>query len=155
MNWTQVLNDPTLNNLPYKIETNERGQIVMSPVSKKHSFFQARIAELLKEYMRGGFALPEAPVQTSKGVRVPDICWTTEDHFHAEPDELFTRAPMICVEVWSPSNTAEFKIKTKLYLQAGALEVWTCNSEGKMRFFDATGELEDSGLAPDFPLEIN
>jgi hypothetical protein len=43
--WEDICADPVLRNLPYKIETNARGQIVMSPPARnEHSGFQQRIA---------------------------------------------------------------------------------------------------------------
>ena len=37
MNWQEVCADPHLRDLPYKIELNERGQILMTPVRLYHS----------------------------------------------------------------------------------------------------------------------
>ena len=33
MTWEEIINDPTLQNLPFKIETNRFGQILMSPAT--------------------------------------------------------------------------------------------------------------------------
>ena len=150
--WKQLLEDESLNGLPYKVETNERGQLILSPVSKRHSFLQARIMQLLGDHLEHGYALPEVSILTTAGVRAADVAWASVEHFDAEPEELFTKAPAICVEVWSASNTAdEFETKRKLYFQAGALEVWTCSREGEMQFFGPHGALERSPLAPRFP----
>ena len=73
MTWTEIINDPSLHNLQYKIETNERGQIVMSPATNKHSRFQSRISSLLEELMQGGEFITECAIKTSKGVRVADV----------------------------------------------------------------------------------
>ncbi len=48
MQWSDVLNDKSLSNLPYKIELNEYGQIVMSPASNQHGFLQVEIAFFLR-----------------------------------------------------------------------------------------------------------
>ncbi len=40
MNWQQVCERVELNNLPFKLELNERGQIVMSPVNIAHALYQ-------------------------------------------------------------------------------------------------------------------
>ena len=48
MQWLDVINDASLANLPYKIELNEYGQIVMSSASNKHGFLQAEIAFFLR-----------------------------------------------------------------------------------------------------------
>jgi len=71
---------------------------------------------------------------------------------------LFPRAPEICVEVLSPSNTeAEIKEKTALYFDAGAREVWLCAPEdGKMTFLGspAAAPTPASKLCPRFPDQI-
>jgi Uma2 family endonuclease len=154
--WKRLLEDPTLNNLPYKIETNERGQLILSPVTKRHTFLQYLIAEAIRKHLVGDYELQELSILTSAGVRVVDVAWSSVERFDVQPDELFVQAPEICVEVWSPSNTLEeFEQKKRLYFEAGALEVWTCSKDGKMRFFVPTGELEGSKLVAEFPGSIN
>lgn len=54
MQWQEVCNDPLLQNLPYKIELNRWGQIVMSPAKIKHGFFQNRIGSLLDRLIPSG-----------------------------------------------------------------------------------------------------
>ncbi|MEB4591920.1 hypothetical protein VSS37_13085 [Candidatus Thiothrix sp. Deng01] len=48
MNWQEVCGHPNLQNLPFKLELNEYGQIVMSPAQVHHSILQGEIAALLK-----------------------------------------------------------------------------------------------------------
>jgi Uma2 family endonuclease len=154
--WQTVVENPSLHDLPYKIELNERGQLLMSPVTKRHTFLQYLIAKHLEELITGGYALQEVSILTDKGVRVADVAWALEAHFHSEPDDVFTQAPSICVEVWSSSNTVqEFLEKRGLYFAAGAKEVWECDQNGKMQFFNADGELEQSELVQDFPRVIS
>jgi hypothetical protein len=43
MHWLDVLSDKTLQDLPYKIELNEKGLIEMSPASFTHSLLQGRL----------------------------------------------------------------------------------------------------------------
>jgi Uma2 family endonuclease len=64
-------------------------------------------------------------------------------------------APEICVEVKSSGNSLEeMEFKRKLYLEAKAIEVWLCNEEGEMKFYNEQGELEQSLLVPKFPQQI-
>mgnify|MGYP000981793041 FL=1 len=42
MQWSDVINDPSLRNLPYKIELDEHGRIIMSPASNRHAIQQGR-----------------------------------------------------------------------------------------------------------------
>ncbi len=37
MNWQEVCENPNLQNIPFKIELNEYGQVVMSPMKVIHS----------------------------------------------------------------------------------------------------------------------
>ena len=80
MQWSEVLNDPSLKNLPYKIELNEYGQIVMSPASNKHGLLQAEIAFFLRNN-RQGKVLTECSIETSKSVKVADVAWGSIDFF--------------------------------------------------------------------------
>ena len=49
---------------------------------------------------------------------------------------VLERAPEICVEVLSPTNSlAEMNEKRALYFEAGAHEVWICGLDGKMEFY--------------------
>ena len=45
-------------------------------------------------------------------------------------------------------------LNNRLYFAAGALEVWVCELDGKMRFYDRNGEIMKSFLAPKFPAKI-
>ncbi len=50
MNWAEVVAHPSLQDLPFKIETDERGQIIMNPVKINHSVYQGRIVGLIKSF---------------------------------------------------------------------------------------------------------
>ena len=155
MDWQDVLEHPSLQDLPFKIETNELGQIVMSPATNKHGRFQIRVARHLEDLL-GGEALVECSVDTSRGVKVADVVWMSDD-FAARYGEQtpYSQAPEVCVEVLSPPNTqAEMQEKITLYLAKGACEVWLCEDSGRMRFFGHKGELKRSSLAPSFPTSV-
>jgi Uma2 family endonuclease len=78
------------------------------------------------------------------------------DRRGTRPFHFFTRAPEICVEIFSPSNTpAEIDEKRALYFDAGATEVWICNLDGSITFFlDPDDEASTSALCPAFPDRI-
>lgn len=40
MTWPQICEDPRFEDLPYKVETNRLGKIIMSPRSNRHSRLQ-------------------------------------------------------------------------------------------------------------------
>jgi len=71
--WQDVAADPSLQDLPYKVETNHRGQLVLSPRKNWHSFTQEKIGTLLEEHAPEGDTPPEFAIATPKGVKAPDI----------------------------------------------------------------------------------
>ena len=154
MNWQEVCENPALQDLPFKIELNRFGQIVMSPASNWRGALQMRIGSGLLAL--GGEVISECSVQTSDSTKVADVAWLSEgfvaEHGMTTP---YLVAPEICVEILSPSNSKEeMKVKRDLYFEAGAQEVWECDQDGVMTFYGKLGVLELSGLAPDFPARM-
>ncbi len=151
--WEEICADPTLRDLPYKIETNRRGQIILSPARSRHGEFQSAIVVLLAQLLPHGRAVVECPVQTSDGVRVPDVAWTSPER---RQSVIYTLAPELCVEVLSPANDEqEMREKRALYFEAGAQEVWLCGMDGAMTFYDANGRLPaGSALCREFPARV-
>ncbi len=141
LRWAELCNDPLLRDLPGKIELNAYGVIEMSPASNRHGISQVAIARALADHLPTGTAMVECSIATTEGVRVPDVAWASAD-FMARHGEVtpYPEAPEICVEVRSPSNTdAEMVFKTRLFLEAGALEVWIVSEAGAWQVFDANG----------------
>lgn len=150
MKWQEVCDDPILRDLPYKIELNEWGQIVMSPASNRHGILQAALIRILATARGDGTVISECSVTTSKGVKVPDIAWAS-DPFMREFGTVtpYPKAPELCIEILSPSNTdTEMSEKRELYFARGAQEVWICNEQGELAFFDCTGLIHASRLFP-------
>ncbi len=156
MNWQEVCENKYLQDLPFKIELNKWGQIVMSPAKPKHSFYQGRIQSLLETLLKTGFTMPELAIQTTDGVKVADVAWASEQRLDVIEDEIAASiAPEICVEVKSASNTLEEMLEKKdLYLGAKAEEVWLCDAKGRISFYNQQGKLSKSLLVPDFPEQI-
>jgi Uma2 family endonuclease len=153
MNWQEICERPDLQNLPFKVELNERGQILMSPVKVYHSAFQGKIARLLPDY---GVILSECAVRTAKGTKVADIAWCSEQRFMEIRSEAeCSVAPEICIEVLSYTNTKEeMEEKRHLFISAGAEEFWICDVKGKMTFFNRDGKIKRSALVPNFPVRV-
>jgi Uma2 family endonuclease len=147
MQWTDVLSDKSLSNLPYKIELNEYGQIVMSPASNQHGLLQVEIAFFLRN-AKSGKVITECSIDTPKGVKVADVIWGTSEFFLKNGLKTpYQSAPELCVEILSPSNsTQEITEKTQLYLQKGAKEVWICKQNGKLEIYSHTGKIQNSKL---------
>ena len=145
--------DPRFRDLPYKVETTARGKVVMSPSSLYHGFAQGTICGWFKQLLPEGQPVVEAAIQTGDGTRVADVAWFREDHWQEEKQNVqAVRAPAICVEVASPSNSAqEMRDKRDLYLAAGAEEVWLCDADRQIHVFDAHGKRTHSRFLPELP----
>lgn len=146
MQWSEVLADPSLRNLPYKIELDELGRIVMSPASNRHGILQARLVRLLARLFNEGEILVECSVSTHVGVKVADVAWMSSP-FLARHGDLtpYPEAPELCIEVVSPSNSQkELTEKIHLYLGYGAREVWTVSEEGEIHLYGPEGERQTS-----------
>lgn len=156
LEWAEVCIDPALRDLPYKVELDQWGQIVMSPSGVRHVLLQNAIADLLKAEMAKGKTLIELPVQTVENVKVPDVAWLSPERYDAiKHSAISPIAPEICVEVMSPSNSnARMMHKKDLYLAAGAIEFWLCDAKVGLVFYDTGGMIEHSRLAPGVPGEI-
>lgn len=156
MNWQEICAHPALKDLPFKLETDRWGHIVMSPASNRHSLFQGEIQALLRVHAGEGVAFPECSVATSAGVKVADVAWASRAflsrHGSTNP---YPEAPEIVVEVLSDSNArAEMEEKKALYFAQGAQECWLCTEDGEMILYEASGRLERSRLAPAFPARV-
>jgi Uma2 family endonuclease len=154
--WRQLLADPELARLPYRVETDRHGHILMSPPpAPAHGKKQNRIGTLLEQFLPNGHVVTECPVSTPDGVKAVDVAWLTPKRGQeADTETCLTRAPEICVEILSPSNTAgEIGEKIALYFEAGACEVWICERDGTLKFhFSSPPEIrESSELCPQFP----
>ncbi len=156
MNWARVCADPSLQDLPYKIELNKQGQVIMSPATIRHLLYQREILLLLEKLTRNGKALPEFPLQTDDGTKVVDVVWLTNEQAELVKDAISSSiAPKICVEVIFPSNTMREMMKKKiLYFERGAEEFWLCDREGSISFYSRVGSLPTSRMVPDFPCTI-
>jgi len=47
MEWAEVINNPILKDLPFKIELNKFGKILMNPASNQHGRIQSCVTEIL------------------------------------------------------------------------------------------------------------
>ena len=160
--WVSLCAEPAFAALPYrKVETKANGDVLlMSPARSRHSVLQSRIAKLLEReadlHSIEGAALAECPVLTRDGVKVPDVAWAGADQVRRNLEQpAFLDAPLVCIEVLSPSNTSREMIdKAALYFAAGAREVWLCADDGVMRFIGPHGDRAGSAVFPGFPAKV-
>lgn len=155
--WKDICEDRSLRDLPYKIETNRFNQIVMSPAYNWHGGFQSDIGAVLKDKLKGGRVITECAVETTDGIKVPDVVWVSNERLQPHRRSYtMPIAPEICVEIRSSSNSStEMMGKMQLYFARGAEEVWLCDEDGNITFYrhDESGP-GSSKLCPDFPVEF-
>ncbi|MGH8477938.1 MAG: Uma2 family endonuclease [Methylococcales bacterium] len=154
MQWSEVVDNPCLENLPFKIELNRYGKIEMTPASNKHGRLQLQIGALLERKLKRGEAMIECSIQTTEGVKVADVAWCSKafikQHGYETP---YSSAPEICIEIVSPSNSKEEIFnKAQLYLHAGAQEAWVVWEDGVTEYYGKSGNLDRSayGVAVKF-----
>jgi len=148
--YRRMCDDPCLANIPGKIELDTWGRMVMSPPSNYHGIVQARLSQRLASL--GGEAISEASVITSAGLFVTDVAWASTEFMAAHGTETpFSRAPELCIEVASPSNSRrELDEKVAAYLAAGAIEAWIVYTQSKrIDYHCANGPLEHTSFAID------
>lgn len=149
LRWAELVRDPALRDLPYKIELNSYGKIEMSPANNRHARLQGYFAGEFARQLADDEVLTECPILTAIGVRVPDVAWASREFIATQGETTpFAQAPEICVEIVSPSNSEEeMRGKTQAYLAAGAREVWLAYENGAVHYFDAAGERPSSAFA--------
>ncbi len=129
MRWSEVLTSPYLKNLPFKIELNQFGQVLMSPASNVHGAVQVDMAYVFKSKLKSGQTFSECSIQTRDGVKVADVAWASDEFLARHGDVTpFPQSPELCVEIVSLSNSKrETEHKVSLYFAHGAQEVWVVN----------------------------
>jgi len=156
MNWEQLCDDATLEDIPYRVELSRNGQLVMSPHRSYHSIFQSRIIRHLNEFMSDGEAMPECPIKTDTGTVVADVAWASSEKVKRNFDlPCWAESPEIVIEVLSPANSQEeIRNKRSAVFAKGATEFWVCDANGRVQFFGMQGQLEKSILCPQFPTSV-
>ncbi|MCX7044239.1 MAG: Uma2 family endonuclease [Candidatus Sumerlaeota bacterium] len=154
MKWHQVLDNPFLRDLPFKIELNKFGQLLMSPASNLHGLIQMDVGSEMGKNKKNGKVISECSIATSDGVKVADIVWVSDEFLQKYGLKTpYERAPEICIEIVSRSNTkAEIQHKIELYFSRGASEVWVINEKRKIAFYRPGSQLPRSEIMPKFKI---
>ena len=98
MNWQQLCADPVLQNLPYKMELNQQGQIIMSTASVRYVLLQAKIIALLNQLCPEFIVVPEFPVETDDGIKVVDVGMLTAEQAALLRNNVTSSfSPLLCV----------------------------------------------------------
>ncbi len=149
MDWTSAVDNPLLRNLPFKIELDKWGKILMSPASNTHGNLQFEVGIHIREITQGrGKIIMECSIQTNQGVKVADVAWASDTFITAYGFQTpYPKAPELCVEILSPSNAkAEMEEKIQLYLSKGAHEVWLVYDNGPTEYYSYEGRIGKSRI---------
>ncbi|MBA2494326.1 MAG: Uma2 family endonuclease [Acidobacteria bacterium] len=152
--WQELMINPFFQDIPYKVELNKFGLILMSPASNRYGILQFKVGREIERKKKGGIIITECSILTNEGVRIAHVAWAS-DEFITEFGEItpYPKSPEICVEIKSTANSkAEMEEKTRLYLEKGALEVWIVDEYGKVNFFSHTGKIKKSKIVENFKL---
>ncbi len=151
MEWAEVVANPALRDLPFKIELNEYGKIVMTPAKVIHAMYRGELGHLLHKQRLDGLCATNCAIRTRQGTKVADVAWVSLDRAALIRDECDASiAPQVCLEVVYAKG--EMNAKKRLYFEQGAHEVWFCDEYGRMAFYDKAGKILNSKLFPDFPV---
>ena len=156
--WDEIVANPEFAAMPYRFETDEHGQVILSPwESPVHGARAASISRQFSCLLPLGRPLISCPISTRKGVKAADVAWCSPEIWReSEGKSCLLHAPEICVEILSPSNTrGEIEEKKQLYFDAGAVEFWLCGEDGTMTFSTRDAPLPASLLCPEFPQKID
>jgi Uma2 family endonuclease len=151
--WRQLADNRLVAEIPCKVELNEKGVIEVSPPTARHAFVQGFVIRELTRQRPDGTTLPECPVETDIGMRVPDVVWVSRELMEQHRNEKqFRVAPELCVEVLSPTNTRiQMAEKAAAYLAAGAKEVWIVDENGVPEIYTSAGRVALSALGFELP----
>jgi len=142
----------------FHVDTDEWGRILMTPVTWTHGVRAARLVQLIEQHIKSGQVVVEVGVRTRKGVKAPDVMWTSHERVRERRNEFDDPlAGEICVEVLSAANhPKEIEEKRRLYFEQGAKEVWICDTDGRLHvWLGPDEEAPVSTLAPDFPQTVD
>jgi Uma2 family endonuclease len=155
--WLNICSNSLFNDFPYKIQTDKWGNLLMSPETNEHGIYQAKIISLISKLTDKGIIISECSVQSKEGIKVADVAWASEKFIKRNKGKNpFYEAPEICIEILSPSNSAEeMEEKKELYFSRGAKEFWICDSEGNIKMFKNKGIIKKSKIIRDFPNKIS
>jgi Uma2 family endonuclease len=152
--WERLCTTPGFSHPGYTCDVSPDGKVIMSPTFNYHGWYQARLAVLFGQLAPDGQPFVELAVLTDSGLFEVDVAWT-RDFRNVREQKYASRAPEICVEVESESNTPqELQRKKEALFSAGCSEVWIVRKGGEIAFHAQGRVLVRSILLPTFPANI-
>ena len=155
MKWSEVIDSPYFRDMPFKIEMNKYGSVLMHPRTNAHGIMSGKIIYILaKGLKKRGQIYCNCAIQTSDGVKVANVAWASKSFGKRNVCVThFNEAPEICVEIVSAANSKEeMGQKVELYLARGAKEVWLADVNKTIKIFVNSGEIKKSVFIPNIKL---
>ncbi|HEX3797189.1 MAG TPA: Uma2 family endonuclease [Verrucomicrobiae bacterium] len=151
--WENLCDDPSLENIPYRVELSRHGQLITSPHQSYHSIFQSRIIRALIQLLPQGEAMPECPIETDEGIFVADVAWASSEKVERNFNlAMWSESPDIVIEVLSPSNSdEEVRIKRNAVFAKGATEFCCVTATERFNFSAAAAFSQSPVFAPNSP----
>jgi hypothetical protein len=95
--WQELVDDPELARLPYRIETDRFGRTIMSPPpAYSHASYIGKIIKLLNRLLPDGQAMAETPVLTADGIKMPVATWISAVYFGELEAKKFRLGNPLC-----------------------------------------------------------
>jgi hypothetical protein len=159
--WDELCADEQLAKIGRRMETDRCGGIVMDyPAEYSHGGKQMDIGGVLLRLLPEGRTTAECPISTSEGVngrvRVVGVQSTPREDWRPCGAEGGSRD--LRGSDFSPEHARGDRRKAPPCFEAGAKEVWTCERDGRMRFFLRAKPALDAGaakLCPEMPVKID
>lgn len=130
---------------PSKRELLDGELIELPPAKYFHSEMARRLVRLLGTVLDESLIWIEVAYWMSKGRwLIPDISVSWPDQ--GKKEGWYAGAPMIAIEIASRGNTAEeLELKTALYLEHGAAEVWIVHPKTRTMVISRQDGVERAG----------
>ena len=71
--WQELIENPFFRDMPYKIELNKFGQILMSPASNRRGILQHKVGSKVLAKRNSGEIINRCSISTGEGIRVADV----------------------------------------------------------------------------------
>jgi len=157
-----------------RYELNKGVIYEMAPAGEEHGFLVANICAILHRFVKrhrsGIITGAETGYMLSKNpdtVKAPDVAFKSNERLSqgGMAKGYSSVIPDLIVEVNSPSDSHSMVVrKVKLWLSAGAKQVWVVDPEdksvilyfpsGQSRILDKTDELDGADILPGFKCEV-
>jgi hypothetical protein len=122
-----------------------------------HKHFLTYLQQQLEQNLYGGRAVADLQMDSTAGAQSIDLAWLSDGQLQLlQGFESVPFAPCICIEFFSSTAPDATTVQKKaLLFNHHAEEVWLCDAQGQLTFFNQNGQLNQSRIAPRFQQNIH